>query len=648
MSTRLRIFFAGPIWASFHAISEATNLQDSFVNFDKHGAERKLWLDRYKTAKSQCSWVSDMETLEYVYDWFPTDGIMKGSYWAYLTSQISVSTYYPDLPRWVVTLLRFLFSPPAHGATLQSFRCSIGGAEGSEFRIRRLGPFVGNGGFDWHKMKMEDPFKLRSQVQHGAVHVTGFMSAPVAESGEILGNPPIHIHHANLGPNPNRSSLSRLSQWHGDSQCSHADGGTACYVTVLPQGFGFPVSQELRLDTDFNDVRPSGSPDLHFWLEAAISIAKPAAEKPVNEVGTVILGVPFSFRFWTASDFQRLYFVPSDQPSALWMTARMPTSGTFVAGKLETHQHMLDEAWVFSATSLDDLGLGLSSESWQLQKAWQPWVPKENGWSNETAAIQSLKSDALSHFEKAVQRCGQHLSCRTPPTLVWTLNSTVIENGEEREMSWPNTTWTFEEGDLVSIVIFHKAMAMPMHGASPAPGSKLAQHLAVTGHYIPKAGKSANYFYVLPSTHVERAWTNSVHWLPTLIYQGGPPANLWCWQSAAALFLLSVLTCMATLCILMVYKRIAAKAFIICLGMLTKQISAKPRYLQVSIDEETGCRVAEDTEIQTRCAEKSEIDAGCSELKETGVETRSDSPEENEIADDQLDFNYQASSVVSA
>jgi hypothetical protein len=189
-------------------------------------------------------------------------------------------------------------------------------------------------------MKIQDPYNLCPLVEPDAVHATGFMAMPVNEHGETLGNPPIHIHHANLGPNHNRSSLTRLSQWHGDSQYAESDGGTACYVTALPPGFGFPVSEALRLEVDFNDVRPLGSPDVKFWLETGITIAKPQAQsRRVRDVGTMILGVPFRGRWRKSSDLQRLYFIPSDQPSALWVTGRMPTAGTFVAGgKLEVHQ----------------------------------------------------------------------------------------------------------------------------------------------------------------------------------------------------------------------------------------------------------------------------------------------------------------------
>jgi len=529
LSWMLLLLLANSLGLSNGHVEDTEGFRDMFANFDQNGKDRQIWLAKLRSAKSRCSWEQDVETLEYKYDSFPTNKRMMDDYWGYLTSQLRITTYWPALPRWLENLMHYFFITPVKGPSLQSHNCRVVDSTGAEFRIRRLGPFVSRGGFDWHKMKLEDPYGLRSTIPSGSISMTGFTVMPVDERGEILGNPPIHVHHANLGPNCGdaqcrRSDLRRVSQWHGDSQCSASAGGAACYATVLPEGFGFRVAEALRLDVDFNDVRPEGSADLHFWLETAISIAEPVPAQPNHELGTVILGVPFRCEWWKQHpDLQRLYFVPPDHPSALWATARMPTSGTFVAGKLETHQHMFDVAWVFAGVSPEDLGL--NSDAWHLRKPWLPWQPKENGWSDEAAAMLALKHHVKKNFEGAVQRCAEQSSCKRSPSLVWTLDHIVIEDDEERQMPWPNSSWSFEEGDQYTVVIIHKAMEHTAMAHPGASGAELAQHLAITGHYIPKPGKDADYFYILPSIHADWAWYNAVDWVVALANYGGSGAS---------------------------------------------------------------------------------------------------------------------------
>jgi len=525
-----------------NTLGDADELRESFAKFDEKGHEKVRWLADYRRAKSRCAWDEDAATFEYHYDWFPTDEGMRSSYWSYLASQMLITTYYPNFPLWLKEFFHYLFRPEAHGPALQSYTCQVADGKEGEFRIRKLGPFVSKGGFDWHKMKLEDPYNLGSLIrQHGEIHVTGFMAAPFAEGGEMLGMPPVHIHHANLGPNDG-SSLSRLSQWHGDSQCAASEGGTACYITTLPRSFGFPVSRKLRLDIDFNDVRPKDSPEMRFWLESAIRIAKPAGATPQShDVGTVIIGVPFRMNWWKSSDLQRLYFVPPNQASALWVTARLPVAGTFVAGKLETHQHMFDQAWVFSGVSPEDLGL--NTGAWALQRPWLPWLPTENGWTNDALAMQALKRRVLTNFEAAGLRCAD-AGCKKTPTWVWTLNKTMIEGGEEREMPWPKTNWSFEQQEQFTIIIFHKAMGMAM----PSEVKELSQHLAITGHYIPRAGDRGRYIFVLPSSRAEWAWFDSVSWLAALTHAGGPPDDFWCWGGALLVLCVWLLACTFSCC----------------------------------------------------------------------------------------------------
>merc|ERR1711865_414499 len=162
----------------------------------------------------------------------------------------------------------------------------------------------------------------------------------------------------------------------------------------------------------------------------------------------------------------------------------------------------------------------------------------ENGWNNGEAAMQALKDQVQARFKLAVQRCRHDTSCKREPALVWTLNQPTIEDDEDRQMPWPDGTWAFEKGEQYTMVIIHKALPHGAHAHGGGASDEAAQHLAVTGHYVPAAGQPADYYYILPSTRHEWAWHNSVRWMVTLANNGGSGASDAQWVSAAWMWLL--------------------------------------------------------------------------------------------------------------
>jgi len=81
------------------------------------------------------------------------------------------------------------------------------------------------------------------------------------------------------------------------------------------------------------------------------------------------------------------------------------------------------------------------------------------------------------------------------------------------------------EGDQYTIVIIHKALGHMTMAHPGAAAAEAAQHLAITGHYVPKSGKQADYYYILPSIHEHWAWYNKVNWWVALAYSGGSGAG---------------------------------------------------------------------------------------------------------------------------
>merc|ERR1711957_558973 len=111
-----------------------------------------------------------------------------------------------------------------------------------------------------------------------------------------------------------------------------------------------------------------------------------------------------------------------------------------------------------------------------------------------------------------------------------------------------------------TMVIIHKGME---HMAMAHPGAtsvEVAQHLAVTGHYVPKAGKHADYFYILPSIHADWAWYNEVDWLVALVNFGGSGASdaqlgISLWLCAVFLTCIVVIACTSIWCIAIVLRK---------------------------------------------------------------------------------------------
>lgn len=157
--------------------------------------------------------------------------------------------------------------------------------------IERAGPFLGNGGYDWRSFVFLDVAQLSKVTRGKVVYVVGGMYAPVDGEGNILGHPPLHVHHAHLYPYGSEEEVGRkirhtaddvsldhhdvLLQTHGDSECAEAEGGVACLLTELPPGQGFRIIDShggFFADSTVNDVREKkgpGSP-LEYYVEHVV------------------------------------------------------------------------------------------------------------------------------------------------------------------------------------------------------------------------------------------------------------------------------------------------------------------------------------------------------------------------------------------
>ena len=139
----------------------------------------------------------------------------------------------------------------------------------STWLVQRTPQLIGHGGYDWHFLRGIDIFGTRELVaRHGTLWIDAVVVWPIGDDGQVLDNPPVHIHHAFLGPyafgfastRHLPSFLHPLHLPHGDTPCDREAGGVDCYLFRFPYGHAIRVDQTLGLNFEgiLNDVRPGG------------------------------------------------------------------------------------------------------------------------------------------------------------------------------------------------------------------------------------------------------------------------------------------------------------------------------------------------------------------------------------------------------
>lgn len=211
-------------------------------------------------------------------------------------------------------------------------------------------------------------------------------------------------------------------------------------------------------------------------------------------------------------------------------------------------------------------GLGLNAGDWYLKNSWLAWLPSEHGWSDHGAAMQALKHTIRSNFAQLVKQC-KATSCAKPPRLEWVLKDKVFEDGEDRAMPWPNTTWTFDKGDQFTTIMIHKAYP------KMAAMKEMSNHLGVVAHYVPKEGTPAGVSFVTPSIHADWAWYDSLDWFLTLTHDGGPPVQFWSWKAAAFVHAVVLMVLLSIWGCLQCLRRILRNTFKPCGAMLRLHLS---------------------------------------------------------------------------
>jgi hypothetical protein len=176
-------------------------------------------------------------------------------------------------------------------------------------------------------------------------YVTNHFTGGVDLDGNILGFPPIHIHHVHCSPGVHNvyrqkylecllqkkyncsHSFSVIFEQHGDYQCLPEDGGTGCYLEDLPSDYAKLVTGPLQINGELNDVRPPNSPEMGWYYQTAIkyipkSIADKKKASKYNPMSFHYVWSPGRLDLSDQSTMVNTFLAPTDKDTFIWYTVR--------------------------------------------------------------------------------------------------------------------------------------------------------------------------------------------------------------------------------------------------------------------------------------------------------------------------------------
>lgn len=206
--------------------------------------------------------------------------------------------------------------------------------------IRRLGPYITDGGEEWHKTKYVETMPPR--------WMTGRAFARYDEEDNLLSYPPIHVHHEHLAYNeclpdylPFTLPLqgSRIGVSHGDDNCPGENGIACSMYKSLPEGTGKRISK-YWYDTKLGDNRKPGSPDLTWYSEIALRTT------PVPKTTLMHLS------YFSTGSLTHLVNVPLPEGLSLfWHSFRFSVAGTMET--VWSHMHGAQKIYMFKGHPKD-------------------------------------------------------------------------------------------------------------------------------------------------------------------------------------------------------------------------------------------------------------------------------------------------------
>jgi len=379
-------------------------------------------------------------------------------------------------------------------------KCKLQTTHDASWQIYRVGPFSTFGGESWSDAQVNDIFA--GSEFNGAFITTSFMG-PVNRDGEVLGYPPLHVHHMHL-QNHYQGSAHRTRSghqsiiWnsaselildiyafhtHGDSQCQSSAGGTNCYVMNLPLGYGiwYKPNMTFFLNGQVIDERLPKSSELEWWMEWGFSISTQPNLKAISKL--FLSGGPSSLQRTQAS-FSAASFLLPKEDAVFFFSALMHQSGRFLyegAPLSHAHQQYNKGHWALSATPEE---AGLRDDLFTPIRKGSPLFLKKNNITFKHVQEHILQALAQSRLACLHSACSHTpmVRCDAGTGLEY-VPGTKEHSGRYYDRQFvttcSKTDWYFNAGDAVTIVWF----LGPVNPSDPYVPEVYPMHLSF-GAYI--------------------------------------------------------------------------------------------------------------------------------------------------------------------
>jgi hypothetical protein len=389
-----------------------------------------------------------------------------------------------------------------------------------------LGPFVSNGNFDWWQVGIRDLFRLDEVLKkhpEGVYFSTSFTGA-VADSGEILGFPPIHMHHIHISPEPGvKKKLpdkiglggyipNLVIEQHGDYECLQQEGGVNCFFEKSPVGYVKEINRVLDLEGEMNDARAPNSKPMTWWYQVAIRWHP----KSVVHRGPVSQNFLVMVQPDNVSDqlTELLTFnLDTSEHHIAWYSGTQFSDGGLVRNKMHSHNVMFDRSFFFRA-SPKELGLVDGAIQFPVHDKTQTVLLRDTGLSSFEAAEEYLMSNLAKAASAHVDTCettASFLNARMAPQCSFPKPFTVCRAWARNEEVFDETTrkrylydrrakecckpWAFRWGERFTTVAFYKPLTRPLGPWLDAIPPTYPEHLHWVMSYVGPEAKHHRSFY---------------------------------------------------------------------------------------------------------------------------------------------------------